>query len=83
MLKPERNRTYYEVLKSGETINGDRYRQQFINLNRSLRKKQSEWNMIGDTVKMLKLDLPPHSPALALSSFHALRSMAHELAAYT
>jgi len=34
---------YYEYLKSGETVNADRYRQQLIDLNRTLLKKRSQY----------------------------------------
>jgi len=34
---------YYEFLKPGETVNTDRYRQQMINLNRTLLQKRPEY----------------------------------------
>ena len=33
---------YYELLKPGETVNTERYRQQMINLNQALCEKRSE-----------------------------------------
>ena len=34
---------YFELLKPGETVNTDRYRQQIINLNHALIEKRPEW----------------------------------------
>jgi len=34
---------YYELLKPGETINTERYRQQMINLNQALCEKRLEY----------------------------------------
>ena len=34
---------YYELLKSGETVNTERYRQQMINLNQVLYEKRPEY----------------------------------------
>ena len=34
---------YYELLKSGETINGERYRQQLIKLKRAIAEKRPEY----------------------------------------
>ena len=34
---------YYELLKPGETVNTNRYRQQMIDLNRALREKRPEY----------------------------------------
>ena len=34
---------YYELLKPGETVNTERYRQQMINLNQALREKRPEY----------------------------------------
>ena len=33
---------YYELLKPGETVNTERYRQQMIDLNQALREKRPE-----------------------------------------
>ena len=37
------NVIYYELLKPGETVNTERYRQQMIDLNQALREKQPEY----------------------------------------
>ena len=34
---------YHELLKPGETVNTNRYRQQMINLNHALIEKRPEW----------------------------------------
>ena len=34
---------YYELLKPGETVNTERYRQQMIDFNRALREKRPEY----------------------------------------
>ena len=34
---------YYELLKPGETVNTERYRQQMIDLNQALREKRPEY----------------------------------------
>ena len=39
---------YYELLKLAETINTKRYKQQLINLNRSLLEKQPEYRKRQD-----------------------------------
>lgn len=38
-----RGTVYYELLKPGETISGDRYRQQLIKLNQALKQKRPEY----------------------------------------
>ena len=34
---------YYELLKPGEMVTSDRYRQQLIKLNEALKRKRPEW----------------------------------------
>ena len=34
---------YYELLKPGETVNTERYRQQMIDLNQALREKRPKY----------------------------------------
>ena len=45
---------YFELLKPGETVTTDRYRQQIINLNHALIEKRPEWvrvwAIVGPTV---------------------------------
>ena len=39
----QKGAVYYELLKPGETVTGDRYRQQLIKLNQALKRKRPEW----------------------------------------
>jgi len=41
---------YYELLKSGDPITGDRYRLQLIRLSRALREKRPEYEQRHDKV---------------------------------
>lgn len=49
---------YYEFLKSGETINGDRYRQQLMRLKRALIMKRPEWDNRHDKLIFRALARP-------------------------
>jgi len=50
---------YYELLKPGDSITGDRYRLQLIRLSRALREKRSEYEQRYDKVILLH-DARPH-----------------------
>nr|KAF6387589.1 hypothetical protein mMyoMyo1_008067 [Myotis myotis] len=52
---------YYELLKPGETVNTDRYRQQIINLNHALIIKQSECARRHSKVILLHDNTPSHT----------------------
>nr|KAF6387649.1 hypothetical protein mMyoMyo1_008114 [Myotis myotis] len=52
---------YYELLKPGETINTDRYRQQIINLNHDLIMKRPECARKHDKVILPHDDTPSHT----------------------
>ena len=52
---------YYELLKSGETINTERYRQQMIDLNQALREKRSEYKKRQHKVILLRDNAPSHT----------------------
>nr|KAF6360048.1 hypothetical protein mMyoMyo1_011006 [Myotis myotis] len=52
---------YYELLKPGETINTDHYRQQIINLNHALIIKQPEWARRHGKVILLHDNAPSHT----------------------
>jgi len=49
---------YYELLKPGDSITGDRYRLQLIRLSRALREKRSEYEQRHD--KIILLHAQPH-----------------------
>lgn len=52
---------YYELLKPGETVNTNRYRQQMIDLNRALREKRSEYGKRQHKVILLHDNAPSHT----------------------
>nr|KAF6341453.1 hypothetical protein mMyoMyo1_011884 [Myotis myotis] len=52
---------YYELLKPGETMNTDRYRQKIINLNHALIVKRPEWARRQGKVILLHDDAPSHN----------------------
>jgi len=51
---------YYELLKSGDSITGDRYRLQLIHLSRALREKRPEYEQRHDKVILLYDNARPH-----------------------
>ena len=52
---------YYELLKPGETVNTERYRQQMIDLNRALREKRPEYKKGQYKVILLHNNAPSHT----------------------
>lgn len=52
---------YFELLKPGETVNTDRYRQQIINLNYALIEKRPEWARRHGKVILLHDNAPSHT----------------------
>ena len=52
---------YYELLKPGETVNTERYRQQMIDLNQALREKRSEYQKRQHKVILLHDNAPSHT----------------------
>ena len=52
---------YYELLKPGETVNTERYRQQTIDLNQSLREKRPEYQKRQHKVILLHDNAPSHT----------------------
>jgi len=51
---------YYELLKPGDSITGDRYRLQLIRLSHALRKKRPEYEQRYDKVILLHDNARPH-----------------------
>lgn len=51
---------YHELLKPGETVNTNRYRQQMINLNQALIEKRPEWARRHGKVILLHDNAPAH-----------------------
>ena len=52
---------YYELLKPGETVNTERYRQQMINLNQALREKRPKYQKRQHKVILLHNNAPSHT----------------------
>jgi [histone H3]-lysine36 N-dimethyltransferase SETMAR len=52
---------YYELLKPGETVNTERYRQQMINLNQALCEKRPEYDKRQHKVILLHDNAPSHT----------------------
>ena len=52
---------YYELLKPGETVNTERYRQRMIDLNRALREKRPEYRKRQHKVILLRDNAPSHT----------------------
>ena len=63
---------YYELLKPGETINGERYRTQLIHVAIPVKNyfENSGWEVLPHS---------PYSPDLAPSDYHLFRSMQNAL----
>jgi [histone H3]-lysine36 N-dimethyltransferase SETMAR len=51
---------YYELLKPGETINGDRYRQQLIKLNAAIKQKRPEYATRHESIIFHHDNARPH-----------------------
>ena len=52
---------YCELLKLGETVNTERYRQQMIDLNQALREKRPEYQKRQHKVILLRDNAPSHT----------------------
>ena len=63
---------YFEVLKPGETVNTDRYRQQIINLNHALIEKRPEWARRHGKVILQNDNAPSHTAKVVKNTLKAL-----------
>ena len=61
---------YYELLKLGETVNTERYRQ-MINLNQALCEKRSEYQKRQHKVILLHDNAPSYTAKLVKETFEA------------
>jgi len=52
---------YYELLKPGDSITGDRYRLQLIRLSRALGEKRPKYEQRHDKVILLHDNIRPHA----------------------
>ena len=64
---------YYELLKPGETVNAQRYRQQIINLNHALLEKRPEWDTRHERVIFQHDNAPAHTSKSVRDTIAALR----------
>jgi len=55
---------YYELLKPGEIVNTERYRQQMINLNQALCEKRPNYQKRQRKVILLHDNAPSHTAKL-------------------
>lgn len=56
----QRGVVFYELLKQGETITGERYRQQLIKLRRALTQKRPEWDSRHEQLILQHDNARPH-----------------------
>ena len=66
---------YYELLKPDETVNGQRYQQQTMNLNHALIEKRSEWDRRHGKVILLHDNAPCHTEKVVKETINAMESM--------
>jgi histone-lysine N-methyltransferase SETMAR len=62
---------YYGLLKPGETVNTERYRQQMIDLNQALREKRPEYQKRQHKVILLHDNAPSHTAKLVKETIEA------------
>jgi len=62
---------YYELLKPGETVNTERYRQQMINLNQALCEKRPEYQKRQFKVILLHDNASSHTAKLVKQTIEA------------
>ena len=62
---------YYELLKPGETVNTERYRQQMINLNQALCEKRPEYQKKQHKVILFHDNAPSHTAKLIKETIEA------------
>ena len=64
---------YFELLKPGETVNTERYRQQIINLNHALIEKRPEWARRHGKVILQHDNTPSHTAKVVKNTLKALK----------
>ncbi|GFQ65294.1 mariner Mos1 transposase [Trichonephila clavata] len=60
---------YCELLKPGEIVNAQHYRQQMINLNYALIERRAEWARRYDKVILSNENAPSHTEKLVKNTF--------------
>ena len=78
-----KNVIYYELLKPGETVNTERYRQQMIDLNQALREKRPKYQKRQHTVILLHDNAPSHTANPVKETIEAFRWEILSPAAYS
>ena len=68
---------YYELLKPGETVNTERYRQQMINLNQALCEKRPEYQKRQHKVIFLHDNAPSRIAKLVKRLRHLVGKYFH------
>ena len=68
----QKGAVYHELLKPGETVNTNRYRQQMINLNQAFIEKRPEWARRHGKVILLHDNAPAHKAKLVQYTIKAL-----------
>ena len=74
---------YHELLKSGQTVTGDLYREQIIRLSRALQGKRPEYETRQHKVILLHDNARPHVTKLVKETLEALRWEVLPHAAYS
>ena len=77
------NVIYYELLKPGETVNTERYRQQMIDLNQALRERQPEYQKRQHKVILLHDNTPSHTAKPVKETIEAFSWEIFSRAAYS
>jgi len=73
----------YDLLKPGETVKANRYRQQLIDLNRALLKKRPQYNKRQDKLILLHDNAPAYKGKPVRKTLEALNWEVLTHAAYS
>ena len=79
----QKGEIYYELLKPGETVNTERYRQQMIDLNRTLHEKRPEYQTRQHKVILLHDNAPSHTAKPVKETIEAFNREILSHAAYS
>ena len=60
LVRDQKGLVYYELLKPGDSITGDRYRLQLIRLSRALREKRPEYEQRHNKIILLHDNARPY-----------------------
>ena len=79
----QKGEIYYELLKLGETVNTERYRQQMIDLNQALHEKRPEYQTRQHKVILLHDNAPSHTAKPVKETIEAFNREILSHAAYS